>query len=186
MGRPYFEWNISSTGSRTIAEHPRCTQRLEYSCSLPCNEQPIKGVIHRDIKPSNVLIWTEEGRPVPKVIDFGVAKAIGGQLGENKHMTQVGQFVGTPEYMSPEQAGPASYDVDTRSDVYSLGVLLYELLTGHPPFVSRVRLGELRRGSGRTLPRQQRARAALGAEGAKSQRRRTIRPPCAPACGDLD
>jgi non-specific serine/threonine protein kinase/serine/threonine-protein kinase len=93
-----------------------------------------RGVIHRDIKPSNILIQTEEGRPVPKVIDFGVAKAMGAILTDRTLVTHVGQMVGTPEYMSPEQAGPAGFDVDTRTDVYSLGALLCELLTGQLPF----------------------------------------------------
>jgi non-specific serine/threonine protein kinase/serine/threonine-protein kinase len=93
-----------------------------------------KGVIHRDIKPSNILVQTVEGRPAPKVIDFGVAKAMGAHLTERTLVTQLGQALGTPEYMSPEQSGPAGFDVDTRADVYSLGVVLYELLTGQLPF----------------------------------------------------
>ena len=93
-----------------------------------------RGVIHRDIKPSNILVQVQEGRPVPKIIDFGVAKAMGALLTDRTLVTRVGQMVGTPEYMSPEQAGPAGFDVDTRTDVYSLGVLLYELLTGRLPF----------------------------------------------------
>ncbi|MBL8819104.1 MAG: protein kinase [Planctomyces sp.] len=93
-----------------------------------------KGIIHRDLKPSNILVEMHDVKPVPKVIDFGVAKAIGQQLSENTLYTGFHAMVGTPLYMSPEQAGQSSLDVDTRSDVYSLGVLLYELLTGETPF----------------------------------------------------
>lgn len=93
-----------------------------------------KGIIHRDIKPSNVLVTMHDGRPVPKVIDFGVAKAIGQQLTDMTMFTQFAQMVGTPLYMSPEQAQLTGLDVDTRGDIYSLGVLLYELLTGTTPF----------------------------------------------------
>jgi serine/threonine protein kinase/tetratricopeptide (TPR) repeat protein len=93
-----------------------------------------KGIIHRDIKPSNVLVLSQDGTPVVKVIDFGVAKAIGQQLTEKTIYTHFSQLVGTPLYMSPEQAGQSGVDVDTRSDIYSLGVLLYELLTGTTPF----------------------------------------------------
>jgi serine/threonine protein kinase len=96
-----------------------------------------KGIIHRDLKPSNVLIALYDGRPVPKVIDFGVAKAISQRLTERTLFTEVGQMVGTVEYMAPEQADLNSLDIDTRADIYSLGVLLYELLAGSPPFTSK-------------------------------------------------
>jgi len=93
-----------------------------------------KGIIHRDLKPSNVMITLHDGKPVPKVIDFGIAKATGQRLTEKTLFTRFAQMVGTPEYMSPEQAEFSELDVDTRSDIYSLGVLLYELLTGVTPF----------------------------------------------------
>ena len=97
-----------------------------------------KGVIHRDLKPSNILVTVSDGAPVPKVIDFGIAKATGNRLTDKTLFTGFAQLVGTPLYMSPEQAELAGVDVDTRSDIYSLGVLLYELLTGTTPFDGEV------------------------------------------------
>src|SRR4029453_2487138 len=100
-----------------------------------------KGIIHRDVKPSNILVTMYDDKPVPKVIDFGVAKAIEQRLTEKTVYTQFGMLVGTFEYMSPEQAEMNAFGVDTRSDIYSLGVLLYELLTGTTP-LERKRLRE--------------------------------------------
>lgn len=96
-----------------------------------------KGIIHRDIKPSNILVELQDGRPAPKVIDFGIAKATQGELTDKTIYTQFHQLIGTPAYMSPEQADSSGLDIDTRSDIYSLGVLLYELLTGTTPFDTR-------------------------------------------------
>src|SRR6202011_2975109 len=92
-----------------------------------------KGIIHRDIKPSNVLVMSQDGTPLVKVIDFGIAKALGQQLTDKTLFTNFAQLMGTPMYMSPEQAHLSGLDMDTRTDIYSLGVLLYELLTSTTP-----------------------------------------------------
>ena len=138
-GRPYFVMELVK--GEPITEYcdrnqvaPR--ERLELFTQVCHAVQHAhqKGVIHRDLKPSNVLVAVHDTRPVVKVIDFGVAKALGQELTEKSLFTGFAQLIGTPLYMSPEQAGQSALDVDTRSDIYSLGVLLYELMTGSTPF----------------------------------------------------
>jgi tetratricopeptide (TPR) repeat protein len=138
-GRPFFVMELVRGIPITEycdTEKLDTSQRLDLLISV-CNavqHAHQKGVIHRDIKPSNVLITLHDGVPVPKVIDFGIAKATNAELTEKTLFTQHRQMIGTPAYMSPEQAEMSGLDVDTRADIYSLGVLTYELLTGTTPF----------------------------------------------------
>ncbi|MEZ6117165.1 MAG: serine/threonine-protein kinase [Pirellulaceae bacterium] len=138
-GRPYFVMELVKGDSLTNycdANRLSTTDRLELFSQVcrAIQHAHQKGIIHRDIKPCNVMVTLHDGIPVPKVIDFGVSKAISQQLTEKTLFTRYGQMVGTPQYMSPEQAEMSGLDIDTRSDIYSLGVLLYELLTGRAPF----------------------------------------------------
>jgi serine/threonine protein kinase len=139
VGRPYFVMElVRGIPITEYCDQARFTirQRLELFIQVcrAVQHAHTKGIIHRDIKPSNVLVTSHDGVPVPMVIDFGLAKALGQQLTEHTLHTGFAQMVGTPLYMSPEQAEFNQFGVDTRSDVYSLGVLLYELLTGVTPF----------------------------------------------------
>jgi len=138
-GRPYFVMElVKGVPITTFCDTHRLTTRdrlrLFVSVCSAVQHAHQKGVIHRDLKPSNVLVNCDDSTPAVKVIDFGVAKAIGQPLTEKTVYTQFTQMVGTPLYMSPEQAGQSGLDVDTRTDIYALGVLLYELLTGTTPF----------------------------------------------------
>ena len=137
-GRPFFVMELVKGVSITrYCDERRLTLRdrllLFVQVCAAVQHAHQKGIIHRDLKPGNVLVASYDGRPAPKVIDFGVAKATGGRLTERTLFTGFGAMVGTLEYMSPEQAGLNQLDVDTRSDIYSLGVLLYELLTATTP-----------------------------------------------------
>src|SRR6202163_4234463 len=138
-GRPYFVMQLvrgdkitQYCDQNSLSTNERLGLFVQVCQAIQHAHQ--KGIIHRDIKPSNILVTLHDGVPVPKVIDFGIAKATEGRLTDMTVYTQLHQFIGTPAYMSPEQAEMSGLDIDTRSDIYSLGVLLYELLVGSTPF----------------------------------------------------
>src|SRR5262249_12706592 len=137
--RPYFVMELVKGLHITLyCDQNQLTLRQRLELFVPVcqavQHAHQKGIIHRDIKPTNVLVTLHDGTPVVKIIDFGIAKATGQQLTEKTLFTNFAQMIGTPLYMSPEQAALSGLDIDTRSDIYSLGVLLYELLTGTTPF----------------------------------------------------
>jgi serine/threonine protein kinase len=187
-GRPYFVMELV----RGIKITDYCdqnqlntTQRLALFVQVCHAVQHAhqKGIIHRDIKPSNILVTLHDGVPVPKVIDFGIAKATEGRLTELTVYTELRQFIGTPAYMSPEQAEMSGLDIDTRSDIYSLGVLLYELLTGRTPFdaqeLVKSGLDEMRRTIREKEPQRPSTRLStmLDAELTTVAKRQSVEPP---------
>jgi len=196
-GRPYFAMeHVKGEPISTYCDRHRLPtrERIELFILVCEGVQHAhqKGVIHRDLKPSNVLVTVQDDRPVPKIIDFGVAKATTQHLTERTLFTELGVLIGTPEYMSPEQAELTGLDIDTRTDVYALGVLLYELLTGALPFDRKLReqgLDAIRRTIRETEPARPSTRISqlgpISTEAARSRRTEPARL-ASELRGDLD
>ncbi len=198
-GRPYFVMElVKGVRITEYCDENQLTTKERLELFIPVcqaiQHAHQKGIIHRDIKPSNVMVTLHDGVPVPKVIDFGIAKATQAELTEKTIFTQYGQFIGTPAYMSPEQAEMSGLDVDTRSDIYSLGVLLYELLVGRPPLDTKELLNsgfdEIRRRIKEEQPAKPstRFRTLEGEEKTTAARHRKVRPEqlSSELRGDLD
>jgi len=198
-GRPYFVMELVRGFKITEycdANNLDTRQRLDLFVQVchAIQHAHQKGIIHRDIKPSNILVTLHDGVPVPKVIDFGIAKAIEERLTDKTLFTSYAQIIGTPAYMSPEQAEMSGLDVDTRSDIYSLGVLLYELLTGKTPFdqndLLRSGLDEMRRTLRETDPHRPSTKLGTmpGTELTATAGHRRVEPPKLQSllAGDLD
>ncbi len=191
-GRPYFVMELVKGVPMTqfCDENKLDTSKrlqLFHSVCKAIQHAHHKGIIHRDIKPSNVMVTLHDGEPIVKVIDFGVAKAISQQLTDKTMFTAYGQMIGTPQYMSPEQAEMSGLDIDTRSDVYSLGVLLYELLAGSTP-IEPERLRETAYAEMQRMIREEeppRPSVRLSTQGEQSARIATARNSEAKKLGDL-
>ena len=198
-GRPYFVMELvrgiritDYCDQNNLSTEQRLDLFIQVCHAIQHAHQ--KGIIHRDIKPSNILVTMNDGVPVPKVIDFGIAKATEQRLTDKTLFTAFEQFIGTPAYMSPEQAEMTSLDIDTRSDIYALGVLLYELLTGQTPFNAKELMAAGVEGMRRIIREQEPTRPSTcistlnGADQTTVAKRRQTEPPklVHQVRGDLD